>query len=894
MVVRGIDHDRHELSTAAILRETRPVSRQVLDFFRVQENALAILLFLAFLVAVMPGFQEIGDVLWPILGVYGWLMWRRPHSLPLRLPKYLRKRDPSDRQPNTRRPQMASGIACLAAETKSGGQVWWSNTDLLTHLLVLGTTGSGKTEALLTVVTNALAMGTGAFYIDGKADNDLWKSVYSLARAFGRDDDLLLVNYLAREDKIGSVSNTLNPFASGAAPSLINLLNSLTNSEEGMWSDRALVLATSVVPGLVWLRDHDGLLLDASVIRDHFSNVSLLVKLQRHSKLPREYRDSVSGFLNTLPGWKDEAFNDDGTRAAPKDPTKPIDLSVADEQFGYVKMQWTRALNTLADMYRNVFKGLLPDIDMFDVVVNRRIVVVNLPALKVTDKELANLGRIALAAFMEMLGEMLGDVVEGNVDAAINNRPTKGPVPYIGIFDELGAYPLDEVGNIFTQGRSLGLAAVAATQEATGILDGSEKMAHKLIGSTNTKAIMNIRDPGATRDLVMGAAGKTRTAVTSGFSGSSGPVGGYYDTQEAQIQEVDRIDWQDLVGQAAGQAHMVIGTRIIRTAFLYIKPKVVPQFRIHRFLSVFQPPIGDSELGDEAPAADGDDPVARLLARAGRPDWSAAAEPGLGVATPELDLMARAFRAGMAVQLAPTACGCVAVAALGEATGRGADTLRAAVSAGARQAAPIEPAVSQRELVEPAGSPVEAAGRPFDPDDDWLIIDAEILGVPQPGPAGAVEEEDAPAIDFGGLARHADRLREAMSALMNALLGESEDYQGPVAPNPPEADRLEEATPAAPPLFGSAAADDEKRGVIAELAMKLGQAAPEAMAAAEAVLADLSPGAIYPAPPPPSRRDPRSIEAILRSFEHFDPAVAGEAGAPQSRGRGRAKKGGKA
>ena len=42
-----------------------------------------------------------------------------------------------------------------------------------THVLIFGSTGSGKTEALISLAYNALVQGSGFIYVDGKGDNSL-------------------------------------------------------------------------------------------------------------------------------------------------------------------------------------------------------------------------------------------------------------------------------------------------------------------------------------------------------------------------------------------------------------------------------------------------------------------------------------------------------------------------------------------------------------------------------------------------------------------------------------------------------------------------------------------------------------------------------------------------
>jgi intracellular multiplication protein IcmO len=709
-VIRGIDHARHERSTANVVRETRPFGVQASEFLGAPEVAMAVLLGAALLVVIVPALSAISDALIPIVGGYGlWAAWL-PRPMPMRLPRFVRRLDRSNLNPQTGRARPAAGIQYRGNVAQDGAQIWANDEDARTHSLYLGTTGSGKTEALLAAFHNALSYGSGCMFIDGKADNKLWYSISAAARRMGREDDLLLINYLVSPERIGSVSNTLNPFAAGSAKSINNLLVSLLVGEADVWRGRATALASSVVPALVWLRDNASLLLDAGIVRDHFTDVPRLVRLSRSPVLPLEFKEPVASFLRSLAGWKDEAFNDEGELQQPDDPTQKYDLTEAYLQFGYVTMQWTQALNSLADTYRAVFRGLLPDIDMYDVVVNRRIVVVMLPSLKVTGDELANLGKIALAAFKEMLGEMLGDVVEGGVEEAIKNKPTISPFPFTAIFDELGAYILEEIGEVFTQGRSLGVEVLAGSQEITGLNDGNQKAANKVVGSTTTKYFMKLEDSGPTKQLLTEITGQSYATVTAGFSADNqGALTTLYqDRNDASVEKVDRVDWGDIRDQTAGEAHMIVGHKVVRMRMFYTPPARELDFmRVQRFLSVLPPEI--SEETEDYPGLENEEARA-LLQKLDDPEWSAAAQ-GDAVRVPELDMMAHSFGLGMRAGLDALECGCVAVAALAKPVAENAQTLRLALAgAGAGTVA----------------RPGDAAPSPGELDDD-LVIDATII-----------------------------------------------------------------------------------------------------------------------------------------------------------------------
>ncbi len=109
---------------------------------------------------------------------------------------------------------MAEGIVYIGNDYKTQQEVWIGNEDARQHVAVPGTTGAGKTEALLSLASNALTHARSGFiFVDGKADSKLYAKVMALARRFGREDDVLVLNFLVA---VGANARTAsNPFASG-------------------------------------------------------------------------------------------------------------------------------------------------------------------------------------------------------------------------------------------------------------------------------------------------------------------------------------------------------------------------------------------------------------------------------------------------------------------------------------------------------------------------------------------------------------------------------------------------------------------------------------------------------------------------------------------------------
>lgn len=99
-------------------------------------------------------------------------------------------------KPGINKPNIARGITFFGNDRKTGEELWFANDDMRTHALIFGSTGSGKTETLVSLSYNALVQGSGFIYVDGKGDNSLYAKVFSMVRSMGREDDLLLINFM--------------------------------------------------------------------------------------------------------------------------------------------------------------------------------------------------------------------------------------------------------------------------------------------------------------------------------------------------------------------------------------------------------------------------------------------------------------------------------------------------------------------------------------------------------------------------------------------------------------------------------------------------------------------------------------------------------------------------
>lgn len=464
-----------------------------------------------------------------------------------------------------------------------------------------------NTEFLISVAFNALVHGSGLIYVDGKADNSLYGKLYSMARFMGREDDVLLINFqTGAKDVFGAqprkMSNTLNPFAVGSSGMLTQLVVGLmSGGKEGgksdVWENRAISFVEALLKPLVYLRDHYGLLLDVEIIRNYFNLEPLAALLTDNmEKTKNDFNADIwvekknarfPGIGYALSGLAAYMDNLPGINWA-----KPMakQESVVSEQHGYITMQLIRTFNSLSDTYGYIMKTPLAEIDFLDVFINRRILVVLLPALEKSPPELTNLGRIIVASIKSVMAVGLGADVEGDWAKVIDAKPTTSPSPYMCILDEYGYYAVEGFAVVPAQARSLGFSAIFAGQDLPAFEKASKPEAESTLANTTTKFCGKLECT-KTFEYFKSVAGEAFYSRTGGFNNTATSIlsHAYLDNQSAQIEKMSRISDMDLRSQISGEWHMFFADRIVRINSFFSNPRKVKKLRTNHFIPVAPP-----------------------------------------------------------------------------------------------------------------------------------------------------------------------------------------------------------------------------------------------------------------------------------------------------------------
>jgi intracellular multiplication protein IcmO len=608
---------RHELAIGQQIIDPRPVTEKFAEWLSVPGNLFSVAMPIAIATALVP---PLGLVTVPFL-IFATLAHVMTKSLlPIRYPQGAVTPDgkPGDGI-------LYVGEVASSSPFENFKEIWLSDDDLRKHMLILGSTGSGKSEALKSIFYNALNWSSGFFIADGKADNKLPTDVYTMVRSNGRDQDMLVLNFLLAGKTPEQVrrsrrrrTNKLNPFSSADADTIIQMGSNLLPKVEGdakNWQEKALNLWRSVVAAVCYKRDTQSFDLSVATFIDYMSlhKVEELYIEGYQEAMSRngEWSYGFAGIKNYLEsgcpayqvakllkknGFGDDTDDDPGRRQATfggkRGGGKETEQdSMAYEQHSYRTNQLMPVLNLLDKTYGFIFRDKYPEIDMSDVTLRNRILVMLIPSLEKSAAEAENLGKLAIACLRVMMSKNLGAEVEGSHEELLGSKATNSPYPYVVALDELAYYFSDGIAVMFAQARSLGTCMIAAAQDLEKLTEGNKSAeAGAMLANQVTKFFMRIDDTGKTADMIQKVVGKATVAVRRDYR--YGALG-YSRKADVHVTEVDRVSAQRLkkFGQGEGIVDAMGRTHFMRWFYMGkdIEEHRVDNYYVNRFLQVAPP-----------------------------------------------------------------------------------------------------------------------------------------------------------------------------------------------------------------------------------------------------------------------------------------------------------------
>lgn len=610
--MRGLGKDR-EISSDQIYRDIRTPMQKIGDALA---DTPGFSIFISLILLIPALFAPTFFMLVCVPIIY-WMTGKalgKEQTLPMLLPKEAGIKDPKDPKPGRAAYHTSRGeyLVGNVRFTKRPYELWLSFSHLLTHTLLLGATGSGKTETLVSMVCNYISVGSGVMYTDAKAAPKLGWQIFTLARYFGREEDFRALNYIKgntslKPDPAVRRGNNVNLFTYGSAESITQIIVSLMppgGAENKLFSERAVGLISAVMPALVDLRDKANLKITPGVIRKalEFEEVQ---KLKRAKPISPESREALRAYLSSLPGYSEHPKDRNG-RPTDKQPEEVT------RQFGFAQAYFTRALASLSDTYGDIYMVGRGEINFLDLILRRRVCVVLVPALEKAPDEMKNLSKIVLAAQKNAISTGIPPDIEGRKEDVLDNLPTTAPTPFGIINDEFAFMMTSGYGAVLAQARGLFTAVTIAGQDYAGMKREDADEAEQIAENTKLKIVMASEGLGATKELIQEIAGEGMASVAQSYAMDEGSMTGLYrDSRSASFERRSRVDTQDTRAAVEGEGIIFWRDNIVPVSMFYHgldEDTIISDFLIHRLLDVGLPTRGYG-----AALLEGDSPMVKTL-----------------------------------------------------------------------------------------------------------------------------------------------------------------------------------------------------------------------------------------------------------------------------------------
>lgn len=348
-----------------------------------------------------------------------------------------------------------------------------SDADSTRHVFMVAPTGLGKTELFQSVILpSVIKRGSGCVLFDAKGDEKLIARIYTMAREFHREEDVLFINFNKPE-----ISHSYNPLLNGNTRQIVSTMMKLFDKRgEQFFRDISRAALTSAL--LAIKGQQRPVAFNFMDLASVFSSYHELERLFHGMPDSNEDKHVVWNFLQRFQGHgKDGQPFVDTTRYA----------------------EWLTGLaNKMLDFshseYRRILNDYVPDIELKSAILGNKIIVVVIPAL--SDKEGVELfGKLFLGDFARAVGQIQED-------------PHKPSPPYLAFLDEYPSFADETHLELFQQARSANISLWVATQGIGFMAKVAPFFAENLAGNCWHHIYFDIRDP-KSREFASKLAGQT-------------------------------------------------------------------------------------------------------------------------------------------------------------------------------------------------------------------------------------------------------------------------------------------------------------------------------------------------------------------------------------------------
>lgn len=433
------------------------------------------------------------------------------------------------------------------------------------HCAIVGQSGVGKTTLAMYVLAQQIARKGGFLFIDAKIDLDTLNQLQHLAKLNGREDELYVLNV-----SDPSMSNSYSPLIHGDADEKSARVMNL--QEENANADHYRQSAAHAFRVIFDALDKINYTYTFADITTLCTSSKALLELQRELSVEHPNSSELMAYTSFLEQYSNT--NKTGETV--------INIELLKKNIGGMV---SRMSQFAGGKFGEVFNSYNPEIDLFDIIMNNKMLYVMVPTMA-KDIQALNLAKMILSDLRSVVAKIQG------LPEFMRPNPN-----FIALCDEMGSYAIDAVRTLFEQGRSAHIQMMPAFQSFSQLNRVSPDFSDIIIQNTWNKIFFKFGSKDAPEDAatILGSctefvrtissstsesksAQSLRTSPAGSDSGGQGVSSGWRE-QEAFIVKPDMLR-----GLGKGQAMVQIGADVfcIDTPMIGF-PKDIADFKVTRF-----------------------------------------------------------------------------------------------------------------------------------------------------------------------------------------------------------------------------------------------------------------------------------------------------------------------
>jgi len=354
---------------------------------------------------------------------------------------------------------------------------------------IIGTTGSGKTVQLKGMLEQQTALGGGWCAFDAKGTIDELKNIYALVGKYGRLDELFVLNFSNSKN-----THSINFFNAGSAMMLKEIMASLIESSEDKWRKVDEDFIGAILKVLVYKRDNENFILTFSEIKKYLTTHKLLEVAWKYRKVNNPLIDDFISYICTKIEVDAEQFkkvkesNKEFRAMCYKNANNSKLQGVY--EIGLASGNWESILTTLGSNYGNIFNASEPDVDLFEIVQNNKMLWIVLPTME-SEETARRLGKLFLG--------IIKSVADKKIKTSYEPK-----IPFLFLLDEFGSFGIVGFGLFMSKARALGMSVWLYFQSISqlDVIDGGKGLERKqILNICNTFGIMKNNDAELAKEL---------------------------------------------------------------------------------------------------------------------------------------------------------------------------------------------------------------------------------------------------------------------------------------------------------------------------------------------------------------------------------------------------------